>query len=128
MKRASKAEGGLGGGRSGGIVRSLATLGLIAVLSSFANPAAAAGSLHRPADLWMVLPVVDRPEMHSFQPYAGPQFEFRPETPIQRGVKTKRPRVVMPKRVDPLIEYGGASPYAGGGYAYCVDPPGDFEP
>ena len=77
---------------------------------------------------WMPTLVIDRPEMRSYQPYSGLQFGFRPTLPIQRGVKSKRPRVVMPKRVAPLTESGKDTPHSARGYAYCADPPGDFEP
>jgi hypothetical protein len=87
---------------------------------------AQAAETFQSAERWMVTPVIDRPEMRSFQPYSGLQFGFRPTRPIQRGVKSKRPKVVMPKRVEPLIEYGRA--YPSQGYAYCANPPGDFEP
>jgi hypothetical protein len=78
--------------------------------------------------MWMLTPVIDRPEMRSYQPYSGLQFGFRPRTPTQRGVKSKRPRIVTPKRVAPLIEYGTTTPYSAQGYAYCAEPPGNFEP
>jgi hypothetical protein len=108
-------------------VRAFATLALIAFSSSVAV-SSAAEILQRPAELWMLTPVIDRPEMRSFQPYSGLQFGFRPTPPIQRGVKSKRPKVIMPKRVAPLIEFDRATPNSAQGYAYCPEPPGNIEP
>ncbi len=69
------------------------------------------------------------PAMHSYQPYAGLQFGFRPEPPAQRGVQDDRPPIPGPTRVPPLIEYGKApSPYAAQGYAYCSEQARGFEP
>jgi hypothetical protein len=73
-------------------------------------------------------PVVDRPEMRSYQPYSGLQFNFAPTPPVQRGVHRKRPRIVQPRPVAPVIEFKGSSPYSSGGYAYCLDRPGQIEP
>jgi hypothetical protein len=57
------------------------------------------------------LRIVDRPEIRSF-PHA------------QRGVRTTRPRIILPRRVVPLLEDEAFS-Y---GYTYCADAPGDIEP
>jgi hypothetical protein len=108
--------------------KALASLATLAWILLSSTAVSSAETLQRPAETWMLTPVVDRPEMRSYQPYSGLQFGFRPTAPIQRGVKSKRPRVVMPKRVGPTIEYGRATPYSAQGYAYCADPPGDFEP
>ncbi len=69
-----------------------------------------------------------RPEMHSYQPYSGLQFGFRPSPPVRRGVLSSQPRIIMPKRVAPLIEYGGSAPDAAQWYAYCADRPGTVDP
>jgi hypothetical protein len=64
---------------------------------------------------------VARPEMHSFQPYSGLQFGFRPEPPGKHGIRPKpkpRPEVVTPKAVSPLIEYGAPDPRASQYYSY----------
>jgi len=73
----------------------------------------------------VVMPVIDRPEIRSYKPYSTLQFGFRPRPPIQRGVRTTRPRIVMPKRVAPLLDDGG---YSAQGYSYCADAPGGIEP
>ena len=76
-------------------------------------------ALASPAPTW----AIDRPEIRSFQPYSGLQSGFRPAPPIQRGVRTSRPQVVMPKPVAPMIGY--RTP----GYAYCAEQPdGTLEP
>jgi hypothetical protein len=105
----------------------LAALIALPVAPGVSSPRGAEG-VHQTAAASMLVPVIDRPEMRSFQPYSGLQYGFRPTSPIKRGVKSKRPRIVMPKRVAPLIENGRATPYSAHGYAYCADPPGDFEP
>jgi hypothetical protein len=110
------------------LASTLVASALIALSPSWAAVSHAAEAFQRPPELWMLTPVIDRPEMRSYQPYSGLQFGFRPTPPIQRGVKSKRPRVVMPRRVAPLIENGTDTPYAAQGYAYCGNPPGDFEP
>ena len=73
----------------------------------------------------VVMPVIDRPEIRSYKPYSTLQFGFRPRPSIQRGVRTTRPRIVMPKRVAPLLDDGG---YSAQGYSYCADAPGAIEP
>ena len=73
----------------------------------------------------VAMPVIDRPEIRSYKPYSTLQFGFRPQPPIQRGVRTTRPRIVMPKRVTPLLDDDG---YSGQGYSYCADAPGAIEP
>jgi hypothetical protein len=75
-----------------------------------------------------VTPVVDRPEIRSYQPYSGLQFRFRPEPPLQRGVRQKRPKIVAPKPVEPVIEFGSPRPYSVERYTYCPDRPGQIEP
>jgi hypothetical protein len=75
-----------------------------------------------------IMPVIDRPEIRSYQPYSGLQFNFAPTPPVQRGVHRKRPKVVAPRPVDPVIEYGPSRPYSMGRYDYCLDPPGQIEP
>lgn len=72
--------------------------------------------------------IVDRPEIRSYQPYSGLQFNFSPEPPIQRGVGQKRPKIVAPRPVEPVIEYGAPRAYSAEGYAYCPDRPGQIEP
>jgi hypothetical protein len=76
----------------------------------------------------LVTPVIDRPEIRSYQPYSGLQFNFSPEPLPQRGVHRKRPKIVAPRPVDPVIEYGPSGSYSTGGYAYCTDRPGQIEP
>jgi hypothetical protein len=115
-------------GRHGILARALVAIGLIALSSSWAAISHASEILPPPAEFSMIIAVIDRPEMRSYQPYSGLQFGFRPTPPIPRGVRSTRPRIVMPKRVAPLIEYGTATPYSAQGYAYCANPPGDFEP
>jgi hypothetical protein len=68
-----------------------------------------------------------RPEIHSYQPYSGLQFGFRPRPPTQRGATTDTPRVIMPKRIEPLLGYGDGSMSLG--YGYCAEPfDGTLEP
>jgi hypothetical protein len=55
------------------------------------------------------IPIVDRPEIRSFQ-----RFE--------RGVRTTRPRIILPKRV---IE---EEAFLAGDYTYCADAPSNIEP
>jgi hypothetical protein len=106
----------------------------VATSAAVACSAARAGPIVPLNDLTVVqfalptMPVVDRPEIRSYQPYSGLQFNFSPTPPVQRGVQRKRPKIVAPKRVEPLIEYGPSRPYSSGGYAYCVDRPGQIEP
>ena len=76
----------------------------------------------------LVTPVIDRPEIRSYQPYSGLQFNFRPDPPVQRGVHEKRPKIVAPRPVEPVIEYGPPRPYSVERYAYCPDRPGQIEP
>jgi hypothetical protein len=76
----------------------------------------------------LVAPVIDRPEIRSYQPYSGLQFNFAPEPPVQRGVRQKRPKIIAPRPVEPVIEFGPPRPYAVERYAYCSDRPGQIEP
>ena len=73
----------------------------------------------------LIMPVIDRPEIRSYKPYSTLQFGFRPRPPVQRGVRTTRPRIVIPKRVAPLLDDDG---YSAQGYSYCADAPGAIEP
>ena len=75
-----------------------------------------------------VTPVIDRPEIRSYQPYSGLQFNFAPEPPLQRGVHQKRPKIIAPRPVEPVIEFGPRRPYSAERYAYCPDRPGQIEP
>jgi len=91
--------------------------------------AAAASAAPRPSDepLRPALSLVaDKPEMRSFQPYSGLQYGFRPRPPAKYGVRTSRPKVIMPKRVAPMIGYGDRGLSLG--YAYCAESPGHIEP
>ena len=66
---------------------------------------------------------IQRPEMRSHQPYSGLQFGFRPEPPRERGIRPKtekRPKVVVPVPVAPLMEYGKPRPYASRPFRYCT--------
>ena len=72
--------------------------------------------------------VVERPEIRSYQPYSTLQYGFRPDAPPQRGVVDRRPRVVMPKRLAPLVPYGSPPPYSEEWYVYCADRYRSFEP
>lgn len=65
-------------------------------------------------------PIVERPEIRSYQPYSGLQFGFRPEPPRRRRIGEPRPQVIMPQPVAPLIEYGTKTPYSARYYAYCA--------
>jgi hypothetical protein len=89
---------------------------VLVAAGAFAAPAAAGGIggsvITRP-------PIVERPEIRSYQPYSGLQFGFRPEPPRQRRIGEERPAVVMPEAVPPLIEYGAEQPYAAQYYRYC---------
>lgn len=76
----------------------------------------------------VVTPVIDRPEIRSYQPYSGLQFNFTPEAPLQRGVHQKRPKIIVPRPVEPVIEFGPPRPYSVERYAYCPDRPGQIEP
>jgi hypothetical protein len=76
----------------------------------------------------LIVPVIDRPEIRSYQPYSGLQFNFAPTPPVQRGVHRKRPKIVEPRPVEPVIEYGASRAHSTGGYAYCLDRPGQIEP
>jgi BA14K-like protein len=74
-------------------------------------------------------PVPDtRLEMHSYQPYSGLQFGFRPDPPANRTFGRKPPQVIMPEPVAPLIEYGRPTPYSQQWYVYCADRYRSFEP
>ncbi len=75
-----------------------------------------------------VTPVIDRPEIRSYQPYSGLQFNFAPEPPLQRGVRQKRPKIIAPRPVEPVIELGPPRAYSVERYAYCPDRPGQIEP
>jgi hypothetical protein len=75
-----------------------------------------------------IVAVVERPEIRSFQPYSGLQYGFRPTPRPQRGVVEKRPRVVTPTPVPPLIEYGTPTPYSAQWYTYCAEKYRSFEP
>lgn len=70
-------------------------------------------------------PVLPRPEIRSYQPYSGLQYDFRPEPPGERGIRPEdeetRPQVVMPEAVPPLMEYGHPPPHSGGHYSYCSE-------
>ena len=110
---------------AGGILGAL--LCIIALSSAAAAPFGAGAALLGLSNAATLTPVVDRPEMRSYQPYSGLQFGFRPTPPVQRGVRSSRPRVVMPKPVAPLIGYGNP-PNLSLGYAYCAEPPGNLEP
>jgi hypothetical protein len=76
----------------------------------------------------LATPVIDRPEIRSYQPYSGLQFNFSPEPPVQRGVHQKRPKIIAPRPVEPVIELGPPGPYSVERYAYCPDRPGQIEP
>jgi hypothetical protein len=89
---------------------------LLAVLGARVD----AGEIGQP--LIVSPPAIERPEIRSYQPYSGLQFDFRPEPPGERGIRPKRetrPRVVMPVPVSPLIEYGQSNPDASQYYRYC---------
>jgi len=58
------------------------------------------------------LPIIDRPEIRSYQR-------------AERGVRTTRPRIILPKRVSPLLEHEA---FSAGDYSYCADAPGNIEP
>ncbi len=114
--------------RRRGLVTSVRLAAMLVALLGAGVPAGAApvgvaafGESH-------VVRVVDRLEMHSYQPYSGLQFGFRPEPPAQHGVTSERPTIVMPKRLAPLIEYGTPSPYSAQWYAYCAEKFQSFEP
>ncbi len=104
----------------------------IAVLAAIGAvpPVAAAPFVYAPAVVppYRVIRVIDRPEMRSYQPYAGLQFGFRPDPPVERGVERKRPEVIMPTPLQPLIEYGKPGPYSAQWYAYCAAKFQSFEP
>lgn len=70
-----------------------------------------------------------RPEMRSFQPYAGLTDENVPtEAPIRRGVGPNRPQITMPAPVRPIIQRGPPRAYTAQWYAYCADRYFSFEP
>ncbi len=94
---------------------------ILAALLGASAPAGAAPVAVAVFGEGQIVRVADRPEMRSYQPYSGLQFGFRPEPPVQRGVATERPTIVMPKRLAPLIEYGTPSPYSAQWYAYCAE-------
>lgn len=70
----------------------------------------------------------NRLEMHSYQPYSGLQYGFRPDPPANRTFGRRPPQVVMPERIAPLIEYGKPTPYSAQWYVYCADRYRSFEP
>lgn len=70
-----------------------------------------AGAAGGDATFTGALPVVDRPEIRSFQ-----RFE--------RGVRTTRPRIILPKRMAPV----GDETSSAGDYSYCADAASDIEP
>jgi hypothetical protein len=76
----------------------------------------------------VVTPVIDRPEIRSYQPYSGLQFNFSLDQPVQRGVHQKRPKIIVPRPVEPVIESGPPRAYSVERYAYCADRPGQIEP
>lgn len=102
---------------------SLQLFALLTALALFTTPAAAllptAQKDHSAAPA--IFLVSERPEMRSYQPYAGLQFGFRPTPPSERGTRSRRSDVVMPKRVAPLIEYGRRGAYSAQWYRYCAD-------
>ncbi len=109
-------------------MRDLIPIGLIAAVLGGAIfpagvPAEAAPVVPAWADGGDVFQVVDRLEMRSYQPYQTLQFGFRPTPPVQRGVRSSRPEIVMPRRVTPLVENGPGGPRLSLGYAYCADRP-----
>ena len=101
---------------------------VIAGPSASARPIALLGDPTDMTSASQITPVIDRPEMRSYQPYSGLQFNFAPTPPVQRGVHRKRPKIVAPRPVEPVIEYGPSRPHSMGRYDYCVDPPGQIEP
>ena len=125
------------GGRRGNAEKRMSSNSLpvfaLFIAAIVAGPAASAGPIAPSMDPAVrstpqIAPVIDRPEMRSYQPYSGLQFNFAPTPPVQRGVHRKRPKVVAPRPVEPVIEYGPSRPYSSGGYAYCADRPGQIEP
>ena len=59
------------------------------------------------------------------RPESGERFRLEP--PGRRGIRLKpkmRPKIIMPKPVSPLIEYGAPKPHAGQYYRYCSKPAG----
>ncbi len=67
-----------------------------------------------------------RPEIRSYQPHSGLQYGFRPEPPGQRRIRPgdadAGTRVILPKAVPPLIEYGPPPTMNGPSHTYCFDP------
>jgi hypothetical protein len=106
----------------------------IAVIAAIGGGLAEARPLASPDDALVLssahraTPVIDRPEIRSYQPYSGLQFNFAPEPPLQRGVQQKRPKIIAPRPVEPVIEFGPPNPYSVERYAYCPDRPGQIEP
>ena len=81
------------------------------ISASAALPLGPAGA-GEPAAFANALPVVDRPEIRSNQR-------------VERGVRTTRPRIILPRRVAPLLE---EETFSAGDYSYCADAPGNIEP
>jgi hypothetical protein len=104
----------------------------MALTGAVLAPGAAPDALPRAAPLATtagpLMPVIDRPEMRSYQPYSGLQYGFRPTPPIERGMRRDRPEVVMPTPVPPLIRSGVPHPYSAQWYAYCAQKYRSFEP
>lgn len=70
-----------------------------------------------------------RPEMRSYEPYAGfTDGTVAPRPPMRRGVGPNRPEVVMPAPVRPVILSGPPRAYTAQWYAYCADRYMSFEP
>lgn len=110
-------------------VRSLVIACVVGLLGTATSAPAQAVSILPASDgSGSILPVVDRPEIRSYQPYSTLQYGFRPKPLPQRGVRTPRPRIILPKPVAPLIEYGPPAPYASQFYSYCPDTPLPIEP
>ena len=91
-------------------------------------PVVNAPELAAPAIVPAIIPVVDRLEMRSYQPYSTLQYGFRPVPPVQRGVARKQLEIVKPQRLAPLIPYGSPTPWSAKWYAYCAKRYQSFEP
>ncbi len=113
-------------GRS--IILSLALIVLVGGFTQSSPQAFRAAPLMTSQASSSIMPVIDRPEIRSYQPYSGLQQGFRPLPPVQRGVRTLRPKIIAPKPVAPLILYGPPYPYVAQGYSYCPDPLQPIEP
>ena len=99
-----------------------------AASNAVAQAALAAPSLPRSQASSSTLRVIDRPEIRSYQPYSTLQYGLRPRSLPQRGVRTPRPRIILPKPAAPLSEYGPPAPYASQFYSYCPDTALPIEP